>query len=243
MVCMTSRKRPSSKPFPAGAPESRGHPLSPGGTTYALLDANVLLPPRLSDILFDLCLEGLFSARWSAQIEAEFVLNWAKVAVRSRNSGSTNAEIIRAQQRLECYKGAVHGHQVFGHDHPSVLARLPVAVNAGDRHVAAAALVLQNYAGADGNGDKVYLISNNLKHLAVPDMARLGVAVISPGDFIDSLVKADHRRVGLALEKPIDSLKTPPYTHARLLDVLRIHGAHTTATFFARVWSQGSFPE
>jgi hypothetical protein len=34
------------------------HPLSPGGETHVLLDANVLLPPRLSDILPDLCLEG-----------------------------------------------------------------------------------------------------------------------------------------------------------------------------------------
>jgi hypothetical protein len=30
------------------------HPLSPGGITHALLDANVLLPPRLSDALLDL---------------------------------------------------------------------------------------------------------------------------------------------------------------------------------------------
>lgn len=237
---MTSRKRPSPQNPPVAALEGTGHPLSPGSTTYALLDANVLLPPRLSDILFDLCLQGLFSARWSNQIEAEFILNWAKVAVRSRESGSTDAEIVKAEQRLACYKGAVHGHQVFGHDHPSVLARVPVRVNVGDKHVAAAALVLQDYAQADGGGDKIFIISSNLKHLAVLDMARLGVSVVSPGAFIDSLLKADHRRVRLALEKSIDSLKSPPYTKARLLEVLRIHGAHATVTFFAGLWGQSS---
>ena len=34
------------------------HPLSPGGNTLVILDACVLLPSRLSDVLFDLMLEG-----------------------------------------------------------------------------------------------------------------------------------------------------------------------------------------
>jgi hypothetical protein len=38
--------------------------LSPGGKTLALLDTNALLPPRLSDILFDMCLERLYCPRW-----------------------------------------------------------------------------------------------------------------------------------------------------------------------------------
>ena len=34
------------------------HPLSPGGNTLVVLDTCVLLPSRLSDVLFDLMLAG-----------------------------------------------------------------------------------------------------------------------------------------------------------------------------------------
>lgn len=56
------------------------HPLSPGGSTLAVLDANVLLPPRLSDILFDMFMVGLYCPRWTQTIEGEFIRNFGAVA-------------------------------------------------------------------------------------------------------------------------------------------------------------------
>src|SRR5471030_2476928 len=79
------------------------HPLSPGGITHALLDANVLLPPRLSDVIFDLCLEGLFSARWSVEIEAEFLRHWPLVVARAAKSGAVR---YAPQNTIEQAKGA-----------------------------------------------------------------------------------------------------------------------------------------
>lgn len=208
------------------------HPLSPGGLTHALLDTNVLLPPRLSDVLFDLCLEGLFSARWSADIEKEFLRNWPRVA-----AGVTEAmpaQAVKAKRRMECYKAAIREHEIFGHEMPSVLARVPATVHADDKHVAAAALVLRDYA-LPGN-DKVYIVSSNLRDLAVADMKRLGIAVITPGKFIDSLTQANSTRVGLGLDRCVDSLKNSPYTRARILEALLIHGAKTTARHFGQAW-------
>jgi len=46
------------------------------GGLYAVLDANVLIPARLSDILFDLALEGLYQPFWQTEIEREFKKNW-----------------------------------------------------------------------------------------------------------------------------------------------------------------------
>ena len=43
--------------------------------TLAILDACVLLPSRLSDVLFDLMLEGLYFAYWTSGVEAEFLRN------------------------------------------------------------------------------------------------------------------------------------------------------------------------
>ena len=46
------------------------HPLSPGGNTLVILNTCVLLPSRLSDVLFDLMLEDLYFAYWTAEVEA-----------------------------------------------------------------------------------------------------------------------------------------------------------------------------
>ncbi|MBP1203164.1 hypothetical protein JOD97_001178 [Duganella sp. 1411] len=215
------------------------HPLSPGGATHALLDANVLLPPRLSDVLFDLCLEGLFWARWSADIEAEFLRNWPRVvagATIDMSSQQAAGETVKAQRRLDSYKRAVRGHEIIGHGAPSVLARVPAAVDVGDKHVAAAALVLRDLALQDNPDDKVFIVSSNVKHLAVADMKRLGILVVAPGKFIDSLTRADAARVGSALDRCVKSLKNPLYTRARLLESLQLHGARATARQFASAW-------
>lgn len=216
-----------------------GHPLSPGGATHVLLDANVLLPPRLSDILFDLCLEGLFWARWSAEIETEFLRNWPKVAIGASGARSAQqfaAEAVKAGKRLQSYKRAVPGHEVIGHQAQRVLARVPTAVNVGDRHVAAAALVLLDLALQDNANDKVIIVSSNLKDLAVSDMRRLDIHVVAPGKFIDSLTRVASARVGSALERCVNSLTNPRYTRARLLQALQVHGARATARHFATVW-------
>ena len=144
------------------------HPLSPNGATHALLDANVLLPPRLSDVMFDLCLEGLYSARWSEQIEEEFLRNWPRVVAKAKGeltARELGKEREKAQRRLSCYQGAVREYEVFGHDKDAVLKRVPGSVHAGDKHVAAASLVLLDYAEAPN--DRVFLVSSNLSHLAV----------------------------------------------------------------------------
>lgn len=220
------------------------HPLSPGGTTHALLDANVLLPPRLSDMLFDLFLEGLFSARWSSGIEEEFLRNWPKVVAKARKGSKVlsaqqvKAEMSKAQRRLACYKGAVPDHEILGHDQGPVLERVPSDVDAEDRHVAAAGLVLIDYARQFNTKDKVYIVSSNLKHLAAADMLRLGIQVVPPGEFIDSLTQADSARVGAALEKSINSLNNPQYTHELLLGALLLHGAKNTARHFALAWGE-----
>ena len=43
-------------------PHVKHHPLSAEGDTLAVLDACVLLPPRLSDVLFDLYLDRTLPA-------------------------------------------------------------------------------------------------------------------------------------------------------------------------------------
>lgn len=221
------------------------HPLSPGGSTLAVLDANVLLPPRLSDLLFDLFLVGLYHPRWTAAIEGEFIKNFGAVVLAdgAKKSKSTKAAApnpehnAKAEHRLHCFRSAVGPeHEVLLYDKPIYQGLVPPTVHAGDIHVASAALVLHILAQQEGAADKVFIVSNNLKHLAVKKMAAIGIDVISPGDFVDKLNAAAPARVETALLKTINDLTAPPYTQADMLSLLMTHGANKTAKFYSSRW-------
>ena len=153
------------------------HSLSPGGNTLVVLDACVLLPSRLSDVLFDLMLERLYFAYWTEKVEEEFLRNWPLVHPDAARSG---------EKRLDAFRRATgYGHMIYGHDSPFSLGRVPASVQVNDRHLVAAALVL-----ADGLAEEddpashgVWIVSSNTKHLAVVDTRKLGIDVVKPGVF------------------------------------------------------------
>ena len=98
-----------------------GHPRSPGGNTLVILDACVLLPSRLSDVLFDLMLEGLYFAYWTGDVEAEFLRNWPVVHPDAAKSGP---------KRLKAFQRATnHGHLIVGYDDEAFMSRVPARVH------------------------------------------------------------------------------------------------------------------
>ncbi len=222
------------------------HPLSPSGRTYAVLDANTLLPPRLSDVLFDLHLGGLYEPRWTQDIEVEFVRNWAQVvtglkgqtleAYKDSDKGAEDAQ--RAALRLAAFRSATGTEwEILGHDHESVTTRVPAKVNNGDTHVVAAAVRLKDVLATEGSpSDMVFVVSSNLKHLAVKDTAKLGIQVVKPGVFVDLMCAADPGRVEAALKKSVKDLRNPPYTRADLLGALELHGAADTVAHLRNLW-------
>lgn len=215
------------------------HPLSPGGLTYAVLDANTLLAPRLADLLFDLYLVGLYYPRWTEQIEAEFLRNWAKVtqSVAKRPLQSIQHQINsksssdrRAVKRLAMFRAAVGDEcHIFGFDDPLRLQKVPPQVDTSDRHVACAAMILQQICFETSKLDRVLLVTKNLVDFAPAVMSGLGVCVIAPGQFIDDLLERDSKRVEAALSKTASDLKAPPYTKEQLISMLKLHGATRTA--------------
>lgn len=221
------------------------HPLSPGGSTLAILDANALLPPRLSDLLFDLFKVGLYQPRWTRAIEAEFIRHFGAVAL-AKTAAERKAimaaplapeHIAKAEYRLHCFRSAVGpGHEVLLYDKPFYKKMVPPQVNAGDIHLASAALVLHTLSLEEGAEDKVFIVSSNLRHLAVKEMAAIGVNAISPGKFIDKLNAAAPASVEIALMKTVTDLKAPPYTKEDVLKLLATHGARESAKFYSSLW-------
>jgi len=198
-------------------------PLTPGGNTLVILDACVLLPSRLSDVLFDLMLEGLYFAYWTGDIEAEFLRNWPQVHPDAAKSGA---------KRLKAFQRATNnGHLITGYDDNAFMSRVPARVHDNDRHLIAAALVLLN--GLDEEDDpalhKIMIVSDNTKHLAVADTRKLGVEVIKAGAFLDRLFDAAPIRTAQAIAKSLSDLTKPPYSKAELVAALRLHGAKVTA--------------
>ena len=241
---MPSLNRPTSKPprRPAAVPD---HPLSPAGSTYALLDANALLPPRLSDVLFDL--RDLYFPRWTVDIETEFLRNWAQVVKRRKGAGlkankaaTPHADDGRkAEARLNAYRNAVGDeYRLIGYQANHIAKQVPAAVNHGDIHVAQAAILMRHLLVSQGMvSDRIFLVSSNVKHLAAKDMAGLGIEVIRPGAFVDLLFQAAQNRVSEALEQTVSDLTSPPYTKDDLLGSLSLHGAKATVKHFCKAWS------
>ena len=105
------------------------HPLTPGGNTLVILDTCVLLPSRLSDVLFDLMLEGLYFAYWTSDVEAEFLRNWQQVHPDASKSGA---------KRLKAFQRATNnGHLITGYDDAAFMSRVPARVHENDRHLIA----------------------------------------------------------------------------------------------------------
>jgi hypothetical protein len=210
-----------------------------------VLDANTLLAPRLADLLFDLYLVGLYYPRWTEQIEAEFLRNWAKVtqSVAKRPSQSTQRQTNsktssdrRAVERLATFRAAVGDEcHVSGFDDPLRLEKVPPQVDLNDRHVACAAIVLQKICVETNKLDQVFLVTKNLVDLAPIEMSRLGVRVIAPGPFIDTLLERDPKRVETALSKTASDLRAPPHTKEQLISMLKLHGATRTARYVKKL--------
>jgi hypothetical protein len=222
------------------------HPLTPKGGTYALLDTNALIPPRLSDVLFDCAGQGLFFPRWTLEIEKEFVDNWGDVifsvqkstrATRKATKLSPPPEhVAAAQKRLKAFRGAVGiDWEIVGYDDPDVILQVPARVDSGDVHLVAACLVLRDSLSEEPGEHRIFLISKNLKHLPVNALKPLGIEVLKPGKFIDSLWKAEPNRMEKALRQTVSDLIN--YSEEQLLSSLAFHGASETARHFSNLWN------
>jgi hypothetical protein len=241
---MPSQNQPTSTP-PRRTAVVPDHPLTPTGSTYAILDANALLPPRLSDILFDL--RNLYFPRWTIDIETEFLRNWAQVVKRLKGAelkaykaASPHADDkCKAEKRLNAYRNAVGDeYRLIGYGANHIAKQVPTAVNKGDIHVAQAAILMRHLLASEGMvSDRIFLVSSNVKHLAAKDMAGLGIEVVRPGAFVDLLFQAAQDRVSEALEKTVSDLTNPSYTKGDLLGSLSLHGAKATFKHFCKAWS------
>lgn len=173
----------------------------------ALLDANVLYPARLRDLLIRLAVDGHYAARWSEQILDECFRNLA-----ANRPDLPGEHLARTRSLMHV---AVPDAMVVDFDHLVAAIELP---DPGDRHVVAAAIV----SGAN------LIVTANLADFPAPSLPD-GLRVSPPDDFVLSMIDADIEAVVAVVETQAASLRHPPMTIAELLDGLAIVGLKRSA--------------
>ncbi|WFU31457.1 PIN domain-containing protein [Bradyrhizobium brasilense] len=128
----------------------------------ALLDANVLYSNALRKLLRQLALNDAFEARWTDLIEDEWLRN---LEDRTRHRVSQRTLPLIRKHFLEVIVRDFDADQTIGDTDPK------------DRHVAGAAVAVA----------PCVLITNNLVDFDVKELAKLGVRVLPPDEFLVGL--------------------------------------------------------
>ena len=174
----------------------------------ALLDANVLHPAPLRDLLLSLASEAVFSAHWTDQIHDE----WTRNVLRDRPELSRERlERTRARMNLYAVGALVGGYE----------DRIPTLVlpDPDDRHVLAAAL----HVGAER------IVTFNLKDFPAKALEPMGVLAQHPDLFVLERLEADTDRVLDALRRQRERLVNPPSSAVEFIETLRRQGLTRTA--------------
>lgn len=129
----------------------------------AVLDACVLYPAPLRDLLISLAEEGLFRARWTKRIQDE----WIRNLIAKRKDISPEALAKTAALMADAVEDSI----IENADHLIDSLVLP---DPNDRHVLAAAIV--------GHADAI--ITFNLKDFPESSTVVHGVEVLHPDDFL-----------------------------------------------------------
>jgi hypothetical protein len=167
--------------------------------TTALLDANVLHPMVLCDLLIRLAQRGLYRALWTREILAEVV------ATVLRRRPDLSIELLR--RRTEAMQTTLQDATVEGYE-----ALVPSLHELGaDAHVVAAAV----FSHAD------IIVTSNVRDFPERVLDRYGIAALLPDDFLGQQWWVDPVAVADTLVQQARGTTRPPLTPDDILTRLR----------------------
>lgn len=172
-----------------------------------ILDACVLYPAPLRDLLIELAASGLFRARWTAQIHDEWMRN-----LLANRPDLTLDQLLRTRTLMDL---AVPDCLVDGYEGLVEALDLP---DVDDRHVLAAAIKSASAA----------IVTFNLRDFPRPATDRYDVEAIHPDDFLHHQFGLNAAAVLVAVQSCRSRLKRPPRTAAEYLATLEQQGLTKT---------------
>lgn len=179
-----------------------------GFRTYTVvLDACVLYPATLRDLLLSLAFEDVYRARWTQDIQDEWIRN-----VLIKRQDLTEEKLRRTQQLMV---NAIDDCLIEGYQNLIENLQLP---DQDDRHVLAAAIV--------GHADAI--VTFNRKDFPDDVLSQYGIEVLHPDDFI--MLQYDLNPIGVleAVKAMRARLKNPPKTVLEFLERLEQQGLPQT---------------
>ncbi len=164
-----------------------------------IYDANILYPAPLRDLMMWLAMEGIYLARWTADIHDE----WMR-SVRRDRPDLSDKQLQRTQRLMD---RAVPDCLVRGYR--PLIDGITLA-DPGDRHVVAAAIK----AGAS------LIVTYNIKHFPDQALVQHGIKAMHPDDFLVDQFDLHQAAVCRAFDNQRASLKNPPQSADQLLSTL-----------------------
>lgn len=174
----------------------------------ALLDANVLYPAPMRDVLMQLAVTDIFKAKWSEAIHRE----WIDALMRNE----PHRDRAALERTRDLMNQATRDCVVTGYEALIPSLDLP---DPDDRHVLAAAIV--------GRCDVI--VTQNLKDFPEDALDAYGIETQHPDDFLSNHLALAPGLFCSALRKVRARLKHPPYTAEDYLAILTQQGLVATA--------------
>lgn len=172
-----------------------------GSARYTvILDACVLYPAPLRDVLLSLASAGLFHARWSERIQDEWVRNLLLQRPDLKHEDLQRTRALMSSAIPDCL---VTGWEPF----EQIISGLP---DPDDRHVVAAAL--------GGHADAI--VTFNLKDFPSEVMDALQVEIQHPDDFVLNQLDLAPFPALKAIKAMRARLRKPPIAAAELVAML-----------------------
>jgi predicted nucleic acid-binding protein len=162
----------------------------------AVLDACVLCPAPLRDLLLSLAAGELFRARWTSLIQDEWVRNLA--------ANRTDLQIDMLERAVAMMNTAIEDCSI--EDFAYLIASL-VLPDPDDRHVLAAAIA--------GHADAI--VTFNLKDFPGAVANTYGIEIVHPDDFLTAQYDLNPVQVLSVVKKLRSRLRKPPKSADELI--------------------------
>jgi hypothetical protein len=173
-----------------------------------VLDANVLYPFRVRDVLLRFAEAGLFRARWSRQILEE----WASNLLAEKPHLEDSVRLQREAMARAFPEAMIEGHE----------ALIPALTlpDENDRHVLAAAIRV----GAH------HIVTENLRDFPGEALEPYGIEVVSADAFVSATYELYPTQATAALRKMRLVYKKPPMSaNDLIMDLMRVRLPLTAA--------------
>lgn len=174
----------------------------------ALLDANVLYPAPVRDLLLQLAVTDIYKARWTADIHREWIEN-----LLENEPHRDRASLERTRDLMDSH---VRDALVTGYEALIPSLSLP---DDNDRHILAAAIV--------GRCDVI--VTANLKDFPMEALDPFGIEAQHPDDFLCNHLNLAQGLFCICVQKVRARLKNPPSTTDDYLGMLTRSGLVATA--------------